>query len=111
MSSQTQIIELTENDFDAQVLDSHKPVLIDFWAPWCQPCLMLAPIIDQLAEDYGDSISVARVNIDDEPQLAVEYQVNAIPTVILFHRGKLVKKFTGVQDRSNYAAGIDRLLS
>ena len=111
MSSQTQITELTENDFDAQVLKSDKPVLVDFWAPWCQPCLMLAPTIKKLGQDYGDAISIAKVNIDEQPQLGAKYQIRSIPSVILFNQGEVVEQITVLRERSEYAGAIDRISS
>jgi thioredoxin 1 len=110
MSNETQITELTENDFEAQVLNNDKPVLVDFWAPWCQPCLMLAPTIKQLGQDYGDTISIGKVNIDEQPQLGAKYEIRSIPSVMLFHKGKVAEQIIGLKDKSDYAAAIDKVL-
>ena len=80
---------LTKDNFDAEVLESDLPVLVDFWATWCGPCMMLAPTIEQIAKDYGDKYKVCKVDVDDQPQLAMRFGINTIPTLLIFKDGKL----------------------
>jgi len=109
MTTQT-ILHLGTEDFRSAVLESDKPVLVDFWAEWCQPCHMLSPTIEQLAEQYGDRITVAKVDIDAAGDLATRYVVNSIPTVLLFKDGELAGRLVGVRPQQDYATVIDALL-
>ncbi|MBO5100621.1 MAG: thioredoxin [Treponema sp.] len=88
-------ITLTSNNFDSEVLKSSKPVLVDFWASWCGPCKMLAPIIEEIANEYSDIIKVGKVNVDDQRELAQKYDILSIPTVLLFKDGKITNKSIG----------------
>ena len=96
-------ITLTESNFKAEVLKSDKPVLVDFWAAWCGPCKMLAPTIEQIANE-NDTIKVGKVNVDDEPDLAQKYGIVSIPTVILFKNGEPVKTSTGFVPKESLEA-------
>ncbi len=83
------VITITKQNFDQEVLNSEIPVLVDFWASWCGPCKMIAPIISEIANDYEGSVKVAKVNVDDEGELAVKYGIVSIPTILLFDGGKI----------------------
>lgn len=84
-------IIITAQNFEQEVLKSDKPVLVDFWASWCGPCRMLAPVIEEIAQEYTEVIKVGKVNVDEEPELAGKYSISSIPTVILFKNGKVEK--------------------
>ena len=88
--------EVTDNSFETEVLQSDKPVLVDFWAEWCGPCRMLAPTIEAVAEQYRSSASVVKLNVDDNPQSAANYGIKGIPTMILFNKGKEVERIVGL---------------
>ncbi len=109
MTTQT-ILHLGTEDFRQAVLESDKPVLVDFWAQWCQPCHMLAPTIEQVAETYGDQITVAKVDIDAAKDLATRYAINSIPTVLVFKDGEVAGRIVGVHQQQDYVAAIDALL-
>lgn len=87
-------------DFDAQVIKNEKPVLVDFWAPWCGPCKMLAPILDQLSEDYKDRLEIVKVNVDEADEIAKKYGVRGVPTLILMRNGAVEATRVGVSSRS-----------
>ena len=89
-------IIITEQNFKEEVLDSNKPVLIDFWATWCGPCRMIAPVVEEIAEEYKDEIKVGKVNVDEVPSLANAFGITAIPTLILFKDGKPAEKSVGL---------------
>ncbi len=103
------VIELTDADFDSTIHDSEVPVLVDFWAPWCGPCKMIAPIIEEIAGEYAEKAKICKVNTDDHREAAVEYSINAIPTLILFNEGQIAKKWTGLTTKKDITAEIDQL--
>jgi thioredoxin 1 len=97
-------LEFTDINFDEEVLkENDKPVLVDFWAPWCGPCQMMGPILDEVSEDVKDFAKVGKVNVDENPDTAGKYEVMSIPTLIIFKEGKPVKTMTGVQSKEALA--------
>ena len=99
-------IKLTKDNFDAEVINSNIPVLVDFWATWCGPCRMIAPVIESIAEKFDGRIKVGKVNVDEEPEISLEYNIASIPTVMIFKNGEEVSKSIGYSDE----AEIEQLL-
>ena len=97
----------TDDNFEQEVLKSSVPVLVDFWAEWCMPCKLLSPTIDRLADRFAGKVKVGKVNTDNSRNTAVQFGINAIPTVILFKGGKVVKKFVGLQSEAEFATAIE----
>jgi thioredoxin 1 len=106
MASDT-VSEFTDSNFDAEVLQSDKPVLVDFWAEWCMPCRMLAPTIDELAEQYKGKVKVGKVDTDANREVSMKLGISAIPTIILFNNGEVVKKFVGVTPKQEFVTALD----
>lgn len=94
-------IMITSDNFDRTVMQSEKTVLIDFWAGWCGPCRMLAPIIDEIAEEYADTVTVGKINVDEQPQLAAAFGVESIPTLIAFKNGVPLGALVGLQTKES----------
>jgi thioredoxin 1 len=104
------VIELTDATFDNTVHDSDVPVLVDFWAPWCGPCKMIAPIIEEIAGEYTDKAKVCKLDTDEARDSAMEFGISAIPTIILFKDGQVQKKWVGLTSKKDLTEAIDELL-
>jgi thioredoxin 1 len=100
--------ELSGRNFEAEVLQSPVPTLVDFWAPWCGPCRAVGPVIEQLAAERANSVKVAKLNVDKSPDVAAAYGVQSIPTLIIFKDGEVVDRFVGVQPKAELQRALDR---
>jgi thioredoxin 1 len=100
--------QVTDNDFSKEVLEHKGQVLVDFWAPWCGPCQMPAPIIDQVATEMKDKVKVVKVNVDENPQVSSQYQITGIPTVLIFNDGQLKEQIVGFRQKQEYIEAINR---
>ena len=109
MSSEN-VLELTDETFEQEVVQGDKPALVDFWAEWCMPCKMLAPTIDELAKEYAGRQTVGKIDTDNSRQVAMQFGISAIPTVILFKDGQMAKKFVGLQQKADLKAAIEEVL-
>lgn len=99
--------EFTDDNFESEVINSSGPVLVDFWAPWCGPCRMIAPLIEELAGENQGSIKIGKLNVDDSPNAAQRYDVSSIPTLMLFQGGDVKQRFVGVQPKARLQAALD----
>ena len=104
------VLEFTDANFQKEVLESHEPVLVDFWAPWCGPCKMLTPMIEELAGEYAGRARVGKINIDQNPQIATQLGVQAIPTVIVYQKGEIVDRVLGIPPKTRFTTAIDNCL-
>ncbi len=101
------IVTVSDSEFESSVLQGDKPVLIDFWAEWCQPCKMLAPTVEEIAGEYEDKIMVGKLNVDDNPATATKYGIRGIPTLLLFKGGQVVQQLVGVKSKAEIKKVID----
>ena len=103
------VVPLTEQNFPSEVLKSSTPVLVDFWAEWCGPCKMIAPILDELAEEFQGKVKIGKVNIDEQQPLAAQYGIRAIPTLLLFHQGQVAEQIVGLRSKGDLKASFARV--
>lgn len=105
-----EIFQVTDSDFELEVLHANVPVLVDFWAPWCGPCKMVAPTVEALAEEYAGRLKVCKLNVDDNPATASAYGIMGIPTVAVFKDGKVVQKIVGALPRESMKRKVEAVL-
>jgi thioredoxin 1 len=103
------IVTLTQDNFSQNVLESQSPVLVDFWAEWCGPCKMIAPLLDELADEYNGKVKIGKVNVDEQQSLAAQFGVRAIPTLLLFNKGQIAEQMVGAKGKRDLKASLDRV--
>ena len=111
MANSKNIVTLTDASFDADVLKSSVPVLVDFWAPWCGPCRAIGPIVEELADAYAGRLKVGKVNVDDNTKIASNFNITAIPTLLIFKDGKVVEQIIGAVVKSKIVEKVDHHLA
>ncbi len=104
------VVELTKETFENEVLEAKEPVLIDFWASRCGPCMMQSPIVDEIAEEMAGKVKVCKVNVDEQPSLALDYRVVSIPTLVFMKKGEFQERMIGLQDKQTIADYLDTLI-
>ena len=102
---------VTDSTFKAEVLDSDVPVLVDFWAPWCGPCRMVGPVVDEIADQYGEKLKVVKVNTDENPQIASQYGIRSIPTLMIFKGGEKVDMVVGAVPKTTLSTTMEKYLT
>lgn len=105
------ILTLTDGNFSQEVTSSSQPVLVDFWAEWCGPCKMIAPLLDELASEYDGRVKIGKVNIDDHQNLATQHGIRAIPTLLVFKNGEVAEQIVGARSKRDLKASLDRVLT
>src|ERR1700735_3233978 len=105
------VSEVTDSNFQAEVLESDVPVLVDFWAPWCGPCRMVAPVVEELANERGEQLKVVKLNTDENQETSIQYNVLSIPTLILFRHGQEAKRVTGAVPKKRLEAELEPALA
>jgi thioredoxin 1 len=102
------VVVLTKDSFEQEVLNYDGVIMVDFWAPWCGPCIAVGPIIDELANEYDGKVKVAKINIDNEGEIAAQFRVMSIPTIMLFKKGEVVERVVGARTKKEFAALMDK---
>ena len=105
------VVTLTEQNFAQEVLQSATPTLVDFWAEWCGPCKMIAPVLDELADEFVGRARVGKVNIDDHQSLAAQYGIRAIPTLLLFKKGEVIEQLVGAKSKRDLKASLEKAVA
>ena len=105
-----ELADVTDATFQADVIDSDTPVIVDFWAEWCAPCRQIAPIVKQLADEYGDRVKIVKMNIDESPQTPGQYGIRSIPTVLAFQNGQVVEQLMGARPKAQFEEMVKKLL-
>jgi len=106
----SEAVELTDDNFEDQVLKSNKPVVVDFWAPWCSPCRMVSPVVEELATDYAEKLKVGKLNVDENSKTASQFGIMSIPSILFFKDGKLVDQVIGAVPKSALKEKVDKIL-
>ena len=104
------VTEVTDQDFQTEVLSSERPVLVDFWAEWCGPCKMIAPVLEEIARDQAGKITIGKLNVDDNPDTARRYEVMSIPTLMVFNNGSLEKRLVGARSKGQLLAELAQFI-
>jgi len=102
------VVELNDQNFESEVLKAAEPVLVDFWAPWCGPCRMVAPVVEELAQENAGKAKIAKIDIDNSPNTAAAFGISSIPTLMIFKGGEVAERFVGVQPKKRIQEAIDR---
>ena len=110
MSDSENILEIDDDSFEAEAMSGDKPVFVDFWAPWCGPCRAIGPIVEQLADAYGDQMKFAKCNVDNSPATPTKYGIRSIPTLMIFKNGEVVEQITGVVSKVRLEESIKNAL-
>ena len=105
------LLEITDTNFEKKVLQADQPVLVDFWAPWCGPCKAIAPIVDKLAESYGDRVTFAKCNVDDNPATPGKYGIRSIPTLMIFNKGQVAEQVVGMTGKPQLEKTLETVLA
>lgn len=104
------VLAVTDDTFDAEVLKSDLPTLVDFWASWCGPCRAIGPVVEELAEEYSGKVKVAKLNVDESPKTPGQYGIRAIPTLIMFKNGEVVDQITGAVSKSHIESALQKIV-